>query len=186
MSFDATTRTLSGTPTAATNGAVTIVYTATDESGTTDTLVFTITIAEAEAAVIAEPEELVAESEESAEPENPSLAFADDAAIDDQTYTADWPIADLVLPEASGGTGDLTYSVSDLPAGLAFDASTRTLSGTPTAATDGGVTVVYTVIDEDGNAAALTFTITVNSPLSFGPLLDLFGAGKVVPTASHD
>ena len=186
LSFDATTRTLSGTPTAATNGAVTVVYTATDESGTTDTLVFTITIAEAEAAVIAEPEELVAESEESAEPENPSLAFADDAAIDDQTYTADWPIADLVLPEASGGTGDLTYGVSALPAGLAFDASTRTLSGTPTAATDGAVTVIYTVIDEDGNAAALTFTITVNSPLSFGPLLDLFGAGKVVPTASHD
>ena len=186
LSFDASTRTLSGTPTAATNGAVTVVYTATDESGTTDTLVFTITIAEAEAAVIAEPEELVAESEESAEPENPSLAFADDAAIDDQTYTADWPIDDLVLPEASGGTGDLTYSVSDLPTGLAFDASTRTLSGTPTAATDGAVTVIYTVIDEDGNAAALTFTITVNSPLSFGPLLDLFGAGKVVPTASHD
>ena len=186
LSFDASTRTLSGTPTAATNGAVTVVYTATDESGTTDTLVFTITIAEAEAAVIAEPEELVAESEESAEPENPSLAFADDAAIDDQTYTADWPIADLVLPEASGGTGDLTYSVSDLPTGLAFDASTRTLSGTPTAATDGAVTVIYTVINEDGNAAALTFTITVNSPLSFGPLLDLFGAGKVVPTASHD
>ena len=186
LSFDATTRTLSGTPTAATNGAVTVVYTATDESGTTDTLVFTITIAEAEAAVIAEPEELVAESEESAEPENPSLAFADDAAIDDQTYTADWPIDDLVLPEASGGTGELTYSVSDLPTGLAFDASTRALSGTPTAATDGAVPVIYTVIDEDGNAAALTFTITVNSPLSFGPLLDLFGAGKVVPTASHD
>ena len=186
LSFDATTRTLSGTPMAATNGAVTVVYTATDESGTTDTLVFTITIAEAEAAVIAEPEELVAESEESAEPENPSLAFADDAAIDDQTYTADWPIADLVLPEASGGTGELTYGVSALPAGLAFDASTRTLSGTPTAATDGAVTVIYTVIDEDGNAAALTFTITVNSPLSFGPLLDLFGAGKVVPTASND
>ena len=91
-----------------------------------------------------------------------------------------------MLPEASGGTGELTYSVSDLPTGLAFDASTRTLSGTPTAATDGAVTVIYTVIDEDGNAAALTFTITVNSPLSFGPLLDLFGAGKVVPTASHD
>ena len=186
LSFDATTRTLSGTPMAATNGAVTVVYTATDESGTTDTLVFTITIAEAEAAVIAEPEELVAESEESAEPENPSLAFADDAAIDDQTYTADWPIADLVLPEASGGTGELTYGVSALPAGLAFDASTRTLSGTPTAATAAAVTVIYTVIDEDGNAAALTFTITVNSPLSFGPLLDLSGAGKVVPTASHD
>ena len=178
LSFDAATRTLSGTPTAATNGAVTVIYTATDGSGTTDTLIFTIRVnlpiidnwfdlfppdlsssGETGAAVPEEPEE----------PENPSLAFAADAAIDDQTYTAEWQIADLVLPEASGGTGDLTYSVSDLPAGLAFDAATRTLSGTPTAATDGAVTVTYTVIDERGNAAALTFTITVNPPLSFSP-----------------
>ena len=71
LSFDVATRTLSGTPAAVTNGAVTIVYTATDESGTTATLTFTITV-------------------------NPCLcdnwdllfdlwaAFAADAAIDDQ------------------------------------------------------------------------------------------------------
>ena len=178
LTFDASTRTLSGTPTVATNGAVTVIYTATDESGTTDTLIFTIRVnpllsdnwfdlffpdlsssGETGAAVPEEPEES----------ENPSLAFAADAAIDDQTYTADWQIADVVLPEASGGTGDLTYRVSALPSGLSFDAATRTLSGTPTAATDGAVTVTYTVIDEGGSAAALTFTITVNPPLSFGP-----------------
>ena len=82
--------------------------------------------------------------------------------INDQVYTAEWPIADVVLPEASGGTGELTYSVSALPTGLSFDAATRTLSGTPTEVTDGAVTIVYTVIDEEENAAALTFTITVN------------------------
>ena len=112
--------------------------------------------------------------------------FAADAAIDDYAYTTGAAIADLVLPEASGGTGELTYSVSGLPAGLSFDAATRTISGTPTAATDGAVTVVYTVTDEDGTTDALTFTITVNEELDFGNLFDLFGAGKVVPTTSRD
>ena len=182
LSFDAATRTISGTPTAATNGAVTIVYAATDEDGTTDTLTFTITIAEAGVAVLDESEQ----PEESEEPESSSLAFADDAVIDDQTYTAGTAIDDLVLPEASGGTGELTYGVSALPAGLSFDAATRTISGTPTAKTDGAVTIVYTVIDEKENAAALTFTITVNEELDFGNLFDLFGAGKVVPTTSRD
>ena len=56
-------------------------------------------------------------------------------------------IEDVVLPEATGD-GDLTYSVSaNLPAGLSFDAATRTISGTPTAA--GDTTIVYTVVDGD-------------------------------------
>ena len=176
LAFDAATRTLSGTPTTVTSGAVTIVYTATDEDGTTDTLTFTITIAEAEAVV----------PEESEEPESPSLAFAAAAAINDQEYTAEWPMADLVLPEASGGTGERTYSVSALPAGLSFDAATRTISGTPAAATDGAVTIVYTVIDEEESTASLTFTITVNEGLDFADFFNLLGSGKVVPTASHD
>ena len=40
----------------------------------------------------------------------------------------------VVLPEATGGNGALTYALSSAPAGLAglsFDAATRTLSGTP-------------------------------------------------------
>ena len=84
-----------------------------------------------------------------------------------------------------GGTAPLVYSVSALPAGLAFDAATRTISGTPTAATDGAVIVIYTVIDSGGSAAVLTFNITVNEGLSLGDIFDLFGSGKIVPT-SHD
>ena len=199
LSFDAATRTLSGTPTAATNGAVDIVYTVIDDDGATDALTFTITVrirpefgdfgssldlfsggTESE-----EPEESE-EAEELEESEEPSLAFAADAAIDDQVYTTGTAIADLVLPEASGGTGELTYSVSALPAGLSFDAATRTLSGTPTAATDGAVDVVYTVTDEDGTTDTLTFTITVNERPTFDDFFNLFGSSKVVPTASHD
>ena len=205
LMFDAATRTLSGTPTAATNGAVDIVYTVIDDDGATDTLTFSITVrirpefgdfgssldlfsggTESEESEESEELEESEEPEESEESEEPSLAFAADAAIDDQVYTTGTAIADLVLPEASGGTGELTYSVSALPTGLAFDAATRTLSGTPTAATDGAVDVVYTVTDEDGTTDTLTFTITVNDRPTFDDFFNLFGSSKVVPTASHD
>ena len=89
----------------------------------------------------------------------PSLA---DAVIDDQMYIVGRAIADWVLPEASDGDGELTYSVSALPAGLEFDAATRTLGGTPTEATDGAVAITYTATDDSSATATLTFAITVN------------------------
>ncbi len=126
-----------------------------------------------------------AEAEEP-EAEEASLAFPDDAPVDDQVYTAGWVIADLVLPAATGGDGDLTYSVSALPKGLSFDAATRTISGTPSEATDGAVNIIYMVIDYEKDAAALTFSITVNTPLEFD-LKDFFdffsGMGKANPTS---
>ena len=93
-----------------------------------------------------------------------------------QAYTAGTAITDLVLPEAMGGEGDVTYQVFGLPAGLAFDAATRTISGTPEAA--GVAEVNYLATDSAGEDEALQFSITVNPALSFG---DLFGAGKIVP-----
>ena len=186
LSFDAATRTLSGTPSAETNGAVTIVYTATDESGITDTLSFTITVNPCLCDAWDMFLDLFSGETGAEEPEESSLAFVDDAAIAAQTYTVGVAIVDLVLPEASGGTGELMYSVSALPAGLSFDPSTRTLSGTPSAATDGAVDVVYTVVDGGGQVAALPFSITVNKQLSFGDFFSLFGSGKVVPTDAHD
>ena len=109
------------------------------------------------------------------------LAFV--SSVDDQTYTVGTAITELELPEATGGTGALAYVVSSLPAGLSFDWATRILSGTPTAATNGAFPVLYTVVDGDGKSATLNFTITVNKKLTFD-LSDLFGAGKVVPTAA--
>ena len=40
----------------------------------------------------------------------------------------------LTLPEATGGTPTYTYTATNLPAGLSFNATTRVLSGTPTTA----------------------------------------------------
>ena len=110
-------------------------------------------------------------------------SFAADASIADQTYSVDVAIADWVLPEASGGDGELMYSVSTLPAGLEFDAATRTLAGTPTAATDGAVEVTYTVTDANSATATLTFTITVNS----APASEVVSAGlTAVPAAIRE
>ena len=76
----------------------------------------------------------------------------------------------VVLPEASGGEGALSYSLSSEPAGLAglvFDPATRRLSGTPPAA--GRYEFTYTAHDADANrsdsdAAVLTFAVTVQAP----------------------
>ena len=160
LAFDSATRLLSGTPTAATDGAVTVTYIVTDEAGAAAVLIFSITVTSGGMST--------------------SFGFAD-AVVADQMYTAGSAISPLVLPAASGGTGALTYRLVGLPTGLAFDAATRTLSGTPTAATDGAVEVSYIVTDEGGSIDFLTFNITVNKPLSFD-----FGFGKIVPTASHD
>ncbi|UOF15052.1 putative Ig domain-containing protein [Lysobacter capsici] len=66
----------------------------------------------------------------------------------------------LVIPPGSDPNNDpLTYSVQGLPAGIAFDPSTRTLSGTPTTA--GSSTVTLTVSDGHGGNTQTSFVLTV-------------------------
>ena len=94
----------------------------------------------------------------------PAFDAAD--APEDQTYTVDAAITGLVLPEASGGNGALSYALDvSAVAGLVFDANTRTLSGTPSVVA-GAVALTYIVTDSDGNtdagdSDALTFSVTV-------------------------
>ena len=91
--------------------------------------------------------------------------------IDNQSWEVGTAITSLTLPEATGGTGDITYSLSPtLPAGVSFNASTRVLSGNPTG-TFASTTFTYTATDEDSNTVELTFTIVVTAAvvaLSFG------------------
>ena len=117
-------------------------------------------------------------------PEATPLSFADGTSIADQKYTAGTAISDMELPAATGGVGDIAYSVTDLPAGLSFDAATRTISGTPDAATDEPVEVTYTAADGTGASASLTFSIKINATLTFDFVF--FGAGKLVPAAAAD
>ena len=140
--FDRATRTLTGTPTEATDGAVTLIYVARDINNGTAPLTFDITVAEA----------VMVES------------------TDDQTYTMGTEIPDLTLPVATGGTGDLTYiltgpngtDLSELPAGLLWTGGITNpgaITGEPTAA--GATELTYTVTDRNGSTASETFTVTV-------------------------
>ena len=92
--------------------------------------------------------------------------FADGAAIDSHTYPVGTPITTLTLPEASGGVSRLTYALNpntSIPDGLIFDASTRTLSGTPTTSSL-ATTLAYTVTDSatpTPHTVTLAFTVTV-------------------------
>ena len=69
------------------------------------------------------------------------------------------------LPEASGGEGDLTYTLVPIPPGLSFDPTSRVVSGEPTQA--GVFSMTYTAADEDGDVATLASTITVIHTMVF-------------------
>ena len=91
--------------------------------------------------------------------------FADGTAID-STYPAKTRITPLIFPEASGGVGTLTYALTpkiSIPAGLTFDATTRTLSGTTPNESVSRATLIYTVTDNGDpvKTDTLTFSVTV-------------------------
>ncbi|MEO7065620.1 MAG: putative Ig domain-containing protein [Rhodanobacter sp.] len=72
-------------------------------------------------------------------------------------------------PIATDANGDvITYSASGMPAGISFNASTHTFTGTTTAT--GAYTVTVTATDSKGVAAHATFVITVNAPANQPPV----------------
>ena len=98
----------------------------------------------------------------SAPPPNRLPSFAG-AEVTAQVYFTDATIPDLTLPQATGGNEPLVYSLMPaLPSGLAFDAATRVISGTPTDTLE-ATEFTYTVRDADGDSGTLTFTMTVGT-----------------------
>ena len=73
--------------------------------------------------------------------------------ISDVGLTAGRQITAFTLPAASGGSGEYHYEVLNLPPGLEFNETSRTISGTPDAAMV--ATVTYRAIDKVGNGAVL-------------------------------
>ncbi|MDE0471644.1 MAG: Ig domain-containing protein [Ekhidna sp.] len=143
LTFNAAQRTITGTPEAVMT-ATEFTYTATDEAGNTAELTFTISV-------------------------NAVPAFAANAAIADQVYTENVEIADLTLPQATGGSGNLTCSLTKsdgtaLPSGLVFAAGTRMLTGQPAAKTAAAAAdYTLTATDADGDTDDLTFSITIRA-----------------------
>ena len=94
------------------------------------------------------------------------------------TYLVGFAITPTTLPQATGGNGALSYTLTPIP-GLTLDPSTGVLSGTPTtAAPSAGYS--YVVADADDNTmasdmATLTVTIEIlaNDPPAFGTTTSL-------------
>ena len=92
------------------------------------------------------------------------------AAVSSPALVVGQAMEAMGLPEATGGNGALTYSLTSVPAGLAglsFEPATRRLSGTPTE--EGSYVFTYRAEDADANqadsdAAVLTFGVTVEDP----------------------
>ena len=94
--------------------------------------------------------------------EQPRFLFG----ILDKSYVAGDAVSEPALPAAIGGNLPLTYSLSPSVPGLDFNASTRSLTGTPTTA--GTHAMIYTVTDADGDTAELSFALNVTSGSATG------------------
>ena len=89
-----------------------------------------------------------------------------DRTVATQVLSANRAITSVTLPAATGGVGEMAYSISpSLPPGLVFDPGTRALSGTPTAV-QAAKEYTYAATDADGNAARLVFKIAVTAESS--------------------
>ena len=132
LTFVAATRILSGTPTTAA-AATMHTYTATDGDMNTATLMFSITI----------------------DTMDTIPAFASTTRLDYSDIAQNRMITPITLPAATGGNGDITYTLPGLPTGLTFDAATRVISGTPTTVV-AEMDYTYTAADSDGTQPAPT------------------------------
>ncbi|AYQ28615.1 tandem-95 repeat protein [Polaromonas sp. SP1] len=177
LAFDAATRTFSGTPLNAHVGTLALKVTATDTAGATISSAFNVTVTNTNDA--------------------PTLL----AALQNQQVNEDQAFS-YVVPAGTFGDVDagdvLTYSArladgSPLPSWLAFNAATRTFSGTPLNAHVGTVALQVTATDTAGVAVSNAFNLTVVNtndaptvlvPLQNQQLAELQAFSYVVPAGT--
>ncbi len=150
VSRDETTRVVSGAPTGwfPRTG---YTWTATDADGDEAELTFNIEVAPV---VVSDP--------------GNSLPNFGSQTIEDKSWTQREQITSFILPEARGGSGVLTYTLSPaLPSGVTRNPTTREVSGTPSIAM-AQTEYRWTVQDAGGNSAYLTFDISVEGVVTFG------------------
>jgi len=140
LTFDSGTRSLTGTP-AVPKDTTTYTYTVTDANSKSISLSFEISIAEA-------------------------VRFH--SIIADQAFLRAHPIDTLRLPTANGGVPPVIYTITpELPTGLSFIDSTRTISGTPSEVTD-EIEYNYLATDVNGSSDLMQFNVLVyNEALAF-------------------
>ncbi|MDA8853323.1 putative Ig domain-containing protein [Amylibacter sp.] len=147
LSFDANTRTFTGTPLNGDVGSIAVKVTATDSSDATVADTFNLTITNTnDAPAINNP--IVDQS------------IAEDSALNFQFNTNVFRDIDV------GDT--LTYTAtlvdgSALPSWLSFDANTRTFTGTPLNGDVGSIAVKVTATDSSDATVADTFNLTITN-----------------------
>jgi Ca2+-binding RTX toxin-like protein len=166
LTFNAATRTFSGTPVNGDVGAIGVKVTATDLAGTSASDVFDLTITNVnDAPIVVTP-------------------IVDQSIMTGSSYT--YQVAANAFTDIDVGDV-LAYSVTladgtALPSWLTFDALTRTFSGTPADGNVGTLSVKVTAIDLGGLMASDVFSLTVNSKTITGTA----GNDTIVGTAADD
>ena len=137
LTINASTGTVSGTPTAAL-AATSFTVTVKDGNGATAASSFALTV---------------------------NVAVSATQAVASATLTSGHAAAAFTPVTGNGGTGGLSYSVApSLPAGLSLSSSNGTVSGTPVATANGSY--VITVTDANGATASASFNLTVNGAIT--------------------
>ncbi len=138
LTFDPSTRALRGTPTKVAS-TQTYTYVVEDRAGTQTQQTFDLEVYQ--------------------------MSFTE--RVPDQSYARGEPIADLILPEATGGVSPIAYTLNllELPLGLQFDLPTRTIRGIPTEMTP-PISLTYRAVDANQAQDSLKFTMEVVSPVS--------------------
>ena len=168
LTYNTTTRLLSGTPSAVAGPKI-YTYTASTV-GKDASLTFIIEV--------------------KAKPTTPTpgnnVPTFDGATIDTISGTVGTAIKPRILPEATDAdAGDMiTYTLkpTTLPAGLTYDTKTRLLSGTPSAVAEAKV-YTYTASDTK-DSAKLSFVIVVNAAPTVPPTVNndpTFGGAEIAP-----
>ncbi|MBJ7222689.1 MULTISPECIES: putative Ig domain-containing protein [unclassified Brenneria] len=155
LTFDATTRTISGAALA--TGSFIVTVTVTDVSGASAALELDLTV-----------EQIANRAPEINENVSATLAYATEGAAYGTTLDS------TMFSDADSLYGDsLTWRVSGLPDGFTFDAATLTISGSSSAV--GDYTVTVTATDESGAGSSVELTlrvITTDEANNSAPSLD--------------
>lgn len=134
LTFNPSTREITGTPTQ--SGTFTVPITVVDGDNKTVTTNYTIVVG------------------------NP-LVLAPKVLVDGTVNIA-YP--GETIPAATGGTGPYTYTNTALPAGLAFNTTTRQITGTPTQS--GNYNLTISVTDAANTTVSQTYALRVGGVLS--------------------
>ncbi|MBE9214014.1 putative Ig domain-containing protein, partial [Plectonema cf. radiosum LEGE 06105] len=147
LTFDASTRSFSGTPINRDVGTLNIKVVATDSFGETVSDTFTLTV------------------ENTNDVPTLESAIANQIATEDSAFN--FTIPDNTFNDVDA-EDELTYSVtldsgSELPSWLSFDASTRSFSGTPGNGDVGTVSIKVVATDKQGAIVSDSFTLEIKN-----------------------